>query len=83
MKNILKISLLASALCFGANQAQADITIGVDLPLTGPAAGLGIPCKKGLEFWPDSIAGEKLNVIVLDDMSDPSQAAKNAHRFIS
>jgi branched-chain amino acid transport system substrate-binding protein len=83
MKNILKISLLASALCLVANQAQADITIGVDLPLTGPAAGLGIPCKKGLEFWPDSIAGEKLNVIVLDDMSDPSQAAKNAHRFIS
>jgi branched-chain amino acid transport system substrate-binding protein len=83
MKNILRISLLASALCLVANQAQADITIGVDLPLTGPAAGLGIPCKKGLEFWPDSIAGEKLNVIVLDDMSDPSQAAKNAHRFIS
>jgi branched-chain amino acid transport system substrate-binding protein len=83
MKAILKISLLAWALCLVANQAQADITIGVDLPLTGPAAGLGIPCKKGLEFWPDSIGGEKLNVIVLDDMSDPSQAAKNAHRFIS
>jgi branched-chain amino acid transport system substrate-binding protein len=83
MKTMLKMALLASALCCAAFPAQADITIGVDLPLTGPAAGLGIPCKKGLDFWPDSIAGEKIKLIVLDDMSDPSQATKNARRFIS
>ncbi len=83
MKTITGTTLFAAALCLAASQALADITIGVDLPLTGPAAGLGIPCKNGLVFWPDSIAGEKIKLIVLDDMSDPSQASKNARRFIS
>jgi len=83
MKATPSTILLAAALCLAASQALAEITIGVDLPLTGPAAGLGIPCKKGLDFWPDSIAGEKIRLIVLDDMSDPSQASKNARRFIS
>ena len=82
MKTLLRTTLLASVLCFTAGLAQADITIGVDLPLTGPAAGLGIPCKNGLVFWPESIAGEKIRLIVLDDASDPSQASKNARRFI-
>ena len=79
---MLRIGLLASALCFAASQAVAEITIGVDLPLTGPAAGLGIPCKNGLVLWPESIAGEKIRLIVRDDASDPSQASKNARRFI-
>jgi branched-chain amino acid transport system substrate-binding protein len=83
MKATPSTTLLAAALCLAASQVLAEITIGVDLPLTGPAAGLGIPCKKGLDFWPDSIAGEKIKLIVLDDMSDPSQASKNARRFIS
>ncbi len=82
MKTLLRTTLLALVLCFTAGLAQADITIGVDLPLTGPAAGLGIPCKNGLVFWPESIAGEKIRLIVLDDASDPSQASKNARRFI-
>ncbi len=83
MTLIFRTIFLASALCLAASQAQADITIGVDLPLTGPAAGLGIPCKNGLVFWPESIAGEKIKLVVLDDASDPGQAAKNARRFIS
>ncbi len=82
MKTLLRTTLLALVLCFTAGLAQADITIGVDLPMTGPAAGLGIPCKNGLVFWPESIAGEKIRLIVLDDASDPSQASKNARRFI-
>jgi branched-chain amino acid transport system substrate-binding protein len=82
MRICLRIAVLAAAWCFAASHARADITIGVDLPLTGPAAGLGIPCKKGLDFWPDSIAGEKIKLIVLDDASDPSVATRNAHRFV-
>ena len=79
----MKKALMTAALCFSAGLAQADITIGIDLPLTGPAAGLGIPCKNGFTFWPDSIAGEKLKLIILDDGSDPTQATKNARRFIT
>ena len=83
MKITFRAILAASAVCIWTSQAKAEITIGIDLPLTGPAAGLGIPCKNGLVFWPDSIAGEKLKLIVLDDGSDPTQATKNARRFIS
>ena len=32
--------------------ALADITIGVSLPLTGPASGLGIPVNQQMKLWP-------------------------------
>ena len=51
--------------------------------LTGPASGLGIPMKNYIALWPQSIAGEKLNVIVLDDATDPTNGVKNAKRFVS
>jgi branched-chain amino acid transport system substrate-binding protein len=63
--------------------AHADITIGVSISLTGPTSALGIPTKNGIELWPKTIAGEKLNVIVLDDATDPTQGVKNARRFIT
>jgi branched-chain amino acid transport system substrate-binding protein len=68
---------------FGATAAQADITIGVSLPLTGPASGLGIPMNNYIKLWPTSIGGEKLNVVVLDDASDPTKGLNNAKRFIT
>ena len=76
---------LASALtlAFGASAALADITIGVSLPLTGPTSALGIPCKNGIMLWPATVAGEKLNVIILDDATDPTQGVKNARRFVT
>ena len=83
MKTIFRSTLLAAALTVAVHQAQADITIGISLPLTGPASGLGIPSKNGLAFWPDNIAGEKIKLILLDDATDPSQASRNARRFIS
>jgi branched-chain amino acid transport system substrate-binding protein len=63
--------------------ARAELTFGISLPLTGPAAGLGIPVNNGFALWPKEIAGEKLNLIVLDDRSDPTMANKNARRFVS
>ncbi|HUW39030.1 MAG TPA: ABC transporter substrate-binding protein [Rhodocyclaceae bacterium] len=75
--------LLAAALLFAAGTARADLVIGVDLPLTGPAAGLGIPCKNGLAFWPKKIGGERVKLIVLDDAGDPTQATTNARRFVT
>lgn len=81
--NTLKATLLASAFALLSSQAQADITIGVSMPLTGPASGLGIPCKNGFDLWPQTIAGEKVKLIILDDASDPTQASKNARRLIA
>jgi branched-chain amino acid transport system substrate-binding protein len=82
MKNIKTLIATAVAV-LAAGAAQADITIGVSLPLTGPASGLGIPMKNQLALWPQSIAGEKLKLIVLDDATDPTNGAKNAGRFIT
>jgi branched-chain amino acid transport system substrate-binding protein len=81
MNKTFRTTLLAAALTVAVGQAQADITIGISLPLTGPASGLGIPSKNGLAFWPDTIGGEKTKVILLDDATDPTQASKNARRF--
>ncbi|MGA8786250.1 MAG: ABC transporter substrate-binding protein [Polaromonas sp.] len=78
-----KITLAAAAALLVSGAAMADITIGVSLPLTGPASGLGIPMKNQLALWPQSIAGEKLKVIVLDDATDPTNGVKNASRFIT
>ena len=78
-----KAGLLASALALAGSHAQAELTIGVIMPLTGPGSGLGITAKNGLALWPDSIAGEKIKMIVLDDATDPSQASKNARRLVT
>ncbi len=78
-KNLLVLALAASA----AVPALADITIGVSLPLTGPTSALGIPIKNEIALWPASIGGQKLNVIILDDATDPTNATKNARRFVT
>ena len=83
MKTLLRASLLAAVFGVASSQALADLTVGVILPLTGPAAGLGIPSKNGMLMWPESIAGEKLKVILLDDATDPTAATTNARRLIS
>jgi branched-chain amino acid transport system substrate-binding protein len=84
MKTIrARIAATTVATLFGATLAHADITIGVSLPLTGPTSALGIPCKNGIDLWPKTVAGEKLNVIILDDATDPTVGVKNARRFVT
>ena len=82
---MLKIRTLVATLAtlLGTSFAHADITIGVSIALTGPTSALGIPTKNGIELWPKTIAGEKLNVIILDDATDPTIAVKNTRRFIT
>ncbi|HJV59889.1 MAG TPA: ABC transporter substrate-binding protein [Albitalea sp.] len=76
-------TLIAAAIALAASAAQADVNIGVSLPLTGPASGLGIPMKNFFALWPKTIAGEKINLIILDDATDPTNGAKNAKRFVT
>jgi len=63
--------------------AHADITIGVSLSLTGGGAALGLPMQTMINSFPKTLAGEKVNLIVLDDASDPGKAAQNARRFVT
>lgn len=82
MNKKLKLTLGAIGLAASA-QAFADITIGVSLPLTGPASGLGIPMQNGFKLWPATVAGEKINLIILDDATDPTKGIQNARRFVT
>lgn len=78
----LKALVAATALA-ASGAALADITIGVIAPLTGPASGLGIPVGNQVKLWPKTIAGENLNVIVMDDATDPTQGVTHAKRFVT
>jgi branched-chain amino acid transport system substrate-binding protein len=70
-----------SALPAGAQ--TNEITIGISITTTGPAAALGIPERNALDFVPKEIAGVPLKVIVLDDGGDPTNATTNARRFVT
>jgi branched-chain amino acid transport system substrate-binding protein len=79
MRKTLTLAILAA---FSA-AAFADINIGVSVSATGPAASLGIPEKNTIALLPTSIAGQKVNYIVLDDATDPTVATKNIKQLIS
>jgi branched-chain amino acid transport system substrate-binding protein len=82
----LSAAVVAAALALPALAASAqtsEITIGISICTTGPAAALGIPERNALEFVPKEIGGVPLKVIVLDDGGDPTNATTNARRFIT
>jgi branched-chain amino acid transport system substrate-binding protein len=74
-RKTLVAAATAIASLTAAVPALADITIGISLPLTGPASGLGIPMAN-LQAVAATIAGEKLNVIILDDATDPTKGVQ-------
>ncbi|MGV0983884.1 MAG: ABC transporter substrate-binding protein [Limnohabitans sp.] len=80
----LKKTLLALAItAVSSTAALADIKIGVSLALTGPGSGLGIPMQNQFKLFPQTIGGEKVQLIVLDDGTDPGKGAANARRFVT
>ncbi len=81
MKALKSLVAVASLLAMGT--ALADINVGVTVSSTGPAASLGIPEKNTIAIMPTTIAGQKINYIVLDDASDTTKAVANARRFIA
>jgi len=82
MKNIKTLIATAVAV-LATGAAQADVNIGVSLALTGPGSGLGIPMQNYFKLFPQTIAGEKVNLIILDDATDPGKGAANARRFVT
>ncbi|WP_341891569.1 ABC transporter substrate-binding protein [Variovorax sp. YR752] len=71
------------ALLAASGAARADITVGVTVSATGPAASLGIPEKNTVELMPKTIAGQKVRYIVLDDGSDTTKAVANTRKLIT
>ncbi len=77
--------LMLAAAGVAGNSAQAQINVGVVTSLSGPISSIGIPYGKGIAAGLASIneiSGQKVNVFQLDDASDPSAAARAAHKLI-
>jgi branched-chain amino acid transport system substrate-binding protein len=76
-------ALVAAGLAASATVALADINVGVTVSATGPAASLGIPEKNTIALMPQTIAGQKVNYILLDDASDTTTAVANARKLVT
>ena len=83
MKSDRAIRLLASLAMtlIAVPSVKAEIVVGVNLSLTGPAAALGTSFQRGLEYAPKTIGGESVRYIVLDDGTDPSAAVRNVRKL--
>lgn len=81
MRKPLAVSLFL--LGFTCLPAQAEITVGVTVCATGSGATIGILQKSVFSILPPTLGGEKVRYIVLDDASDPTNAVKNARKFIT
>jgi branched-chain amino acid transport system substrate-binding protein len=70
------------------NNNQTPITIGASLSLTGDFSGDGPAMKQGYQLWADTVnnngglLGRPVRLVILDDKSDPDQAAKNYQTLI-
>jgi len=78
MKSVKIFAALCALACSAG--ALADLNVGVTLSTTGPAASLGIPEKNTFELLPATIAGQKVNWIILDDASDTTRAQVRGKR---
>jgi len=74
---------VAIGLAVAATLVNADINVGVTVSATGPAASLGIPEKNTIALMPQTIGGQKVNYIVLDDASDTTTAVANTRKLIT
>ncbi|MBE3034699.1 MAG: ABC transporter substrate-binding protein, partial [Actinobacteria bacterium] len=79
----IRRTLCAAAALLLATAAHAEIVVGVSLSTTGPSASLGITQKNSLAFYPDTIGGEKLRLVVVDDASDPSTGTRLARKLVT
>jgi branched-chain amino acid transport system substrate-binding protein len=88
MKSLLSTGV-ALGLMLAATAAQAEIKIGVVVPVTGPNAAFGAQIKTGAQQAiadinkAGGVNGEKLVMTVGDDASDPKQGVSVANKFAS
>src|SRR5438034_6046721 len=77
-------AVAALALAGAPAMAQTnEITVGISITTTGPAAALGIPERNSLDFVPKEIGGVPITIITLDDGGDPTTATTNTRRFVT
>lgn len=74
--------LAAAMLAAAPVLSSAEVRVGVTVGSTGPGASLGIPYRNGFDILPDTLGGEPVRYFILDDATDPTNAARNARRLI-
>lgn len=90
MKSLMQTltrSALAAALGVGLTAAAfaADLKVGLSVSLSGPNSSLGVPYAKGMQAalaYKPEVNGRKIQLIVLDDGSDPTTAGRNARKLV-
>jgi len=77
-------NMLAGVLAMSLSPlAFAEVTIGINLSSTGPAAAIGIQSRNAIDLWPKTLGGEPARYIVLDDGTDVSKSVRNARKLTS
>ena len=85
MKAIKSLAAVALGAGLAMNALAADLKVGFITSLSGPVSSLGIPYEKGIRAaaaYQPAVAGRKIQLVQLDDASDPSTAARNARKMI-
>lgn len=89
MKKSLLSAVALTAMVAFSGSAYADILVGVGGPLTGPNAAFGAQLQKGAEQAAadinaaGGINGEKIKIVLGDDVSDPKQGISVANKFVA
>ncbi len=77
-------ALATFAVFLPAAQA-ADLKVGLSVSLSGPNSSLGVPYAKGVQAalaYKGEVNGRKIQLVVLDDGSDPTTAGRNARKLV-
>jgi branched-chain amino acid transport system substrate-binding protein len=78
-----RLAAIAAVFSLGIPAAQAEVTVGVSLGITGPGASLGVHYRNAFQLMPKTLGKEPVRYIILDDASDPTNAAKNARKLVT
>src|SRR5215475_9937662 len=76
--------LTASVFAAVATRAGAgELTVGINLPQTGPGSSFGVPMMNAVSLMPPTIGGLKVNYVALDSRTDVTQTAANTRKLIT
>jgi branched-chain amino acid transport system substrate-binding protein len=86
MQILTRCGVAAATLAgFACGALAADLKVGLSVALSGPNASLGVPYAKGMQAalaYKPEVNGRKIQLIVLDDGSDPTTAGRNARKLV-
>lgn len=85
IKTLAHTTLAALVAGLALSALAADLKVGLSVSLSGPNSSLGVPYAKGMQAalaYKPEVNGRKIQLIVLDDSSDPTVAGRNARKLV-